>query len=411
MIPRFRPYVTGSELAAALSLPHGSDVEKFEQAFASAMGHKYAIAFPYGRTALVLFLEALGLKNKEIICPAYTCVVVAHAIVMSGNRPVFVDAQRTDCNMDLDGAARMTTEHTGAIFPTSLFGHPVDLDELANFQRTHPHVATLQDCGHSYAAAWHGKPVHQAGTAAMFALNVSKIMTSIFGGMLTTDDGQLANRLRELRAQRLVASGLAKSLSRLAYLIAARVAFTGWMYGLTNRMERAGLLNRFVKYYDDNKIDMPSNWLTEMTPIEARVGMVQLGKYEAMIEARRRYAAYYRERLAGVSGITFPDLPDRSGVTFSQIVGLVKNRPFVMEQARRGGVQLGEVVEYCIPDMPAYRPYVKEGQRWPRAHFFARHVINLPVSGYFEPHIAQRVVDVLTPILADSAPPDVAIAA
>ncbi len=411
MIPRFRPYVAGSEIRAALRVPGAGDVEDFERAFASAADQRHAVAFPYGRTALSLFLEALRLKDKEIICPAYTCVVVAHAIVMSGNRPVFVDAQGGDCNMDLGAAARLINERTGAIIPTSLFGHPVDLEELKRIRAAYPHVAILQDCGHSCMAQWRGEPVHRAGTAAMFALNVSKVMTSIFGGMLTTDDGELADRLREIRARRLAPATVMKGLGRLVYLAASIMAFSRPAYGLTNRLERVGVLDRFVKYYDPGTIDMPGDWLVGMAPVEARVGMVQLGKYRGMIEARRRYASYYRERLAPLSGIRFPDLPDEDGATFSQIVGFVQDRGAVMERARQGGVQLGEIVEYSIPDMPAYRPYTMEGQRWPKTRFFAQHVINLPVSGSFDLRVAQRVVDVLTPILAESAPPDLAVAA
>ena len=78
MIPRLKPTIGLTELLAALRPPHKDDVERFEQSFAKLMGQKYAFAFPYGRTGLMFLLEALGLEGKEIICPAYTCVVVPH---------------------------------------------------------------------------------------------------------------------------------------------------------------------------------------------------------------------------------------------------------------------------------------------------------------------------------------------
>ena len=88
MIPRLKPKLGIREIAAALRPPRRDDVEQFEKAFAELMGQKFALAFPYGRTGLIFLIQALGLKDKEIICPAYTCVVVPHAIVYSGNKPI-----------------------------------------------------------------------------------------------------------------------------------------------------------------------------------------------------------------------------------------------------------------------------------------------------------------------------------
>ena len=130
MIPRLKPTIGIKELVAALRPARMDDVERFEQDFASLMGQKYALAFPYGRTGMMLLFEALGFKEKEIICPAYTCVVVPHSIVYSGNTPIFVDCEQGGFNMDLGEAEKAITEKTGAIIATSLFGYPVDLDKL-----------------------------------------------------------------------------------------------------------------------------------------------------------------------------------------------------------------------------------------------------------------------------------------
>src|SRR3989337_2988899 len=127
LIPRFKPLLGFSEFIR-IFLPARSDaVSKFEQEFAKKMRQKYAIAFPYGRTGLIFLLKSLGLEGKEIICPAYTCVVVPHAIVFSGNIPVFVDSQLKDFNMDLDLVEEAISNKTSAIIATSIFGNPVNL--------------------------------------------------------------------------------------------------------------------------------------------------------------------------------------------------------------------------------------------------------------------------------------------
>src|SRR5689334_13090346 len=122
MIPRLRPKLGFSELAALFRWPSDTDVEKYEQAFASKMDAKFAIAFPYGRTAIQILLEALELRDKEVITPAYTCAVVQNAVIFSGNQVVFVDSQESDFNMDLSQLRTKTSSKTGAIIATSIFG-------------------------------------------------------------------------------------------------------------------------------------------------------------------------------------------------------------------------------------------------------------------------------------------------
>ena len=306
MIPRLKPTWGPLEVLAALRPPRADDVARFEAAFAREMGQRHAVAFPYGRTGLMLLLEALGLRDREVICPAYTCVVVPHAVVYSGNRPVFVDSAPESFNMDLEQAEAAITQHTGALIATSIFGYPVDLDRLDALRRRHPNLCVIQDCAHSFAAEWQGRPVQREGVAAIFGLNISKLMTSIFGGMVTTDDDALAERLRELRAERLHPAGWGKGLRRLLYLFATMVAFWPPVFGLVNSLERSGLLDRFVRYYDAGRIDMPADYLQAMCNVEARVGAVQLGRYREIVRQRRDTAAWYDVHLRDIAGLELP---------------------------------------------------------------------------------------------------------
>jgi len=379
MIPRLKPQLDWRELAAALRPPRSDDVARFERAFAREMGQRHAVAFPYGRTGLALLLEAMGLRNAEVICPAYTCVVVPHAIVVSGNEPVFVDSSEADFNMDLDLAEAAISPRTGALVATSIFGYPVDLEKLEAIRSRHPALRVIQDCAHSFAAEWRGRAVQRAGDAAIFGLNISKLITSIFGGMVTTDDEVLAARLRDLRRQRVRAPSLAKSVRRLLYILAVYPTFWGPAYGLVNRLERRGLLDRFVKYYDDAAIDMPADYLEGLTAVEARVGIAQLRKYRGIVARRRSIAEFYGERLATLEWLQLP--PRIEGATYSHYVPRVKDRGAVMTQALEAGVQLGEIIEYSVPEMAAYRGRAGASRPCPVAGQMARSTINLPVCG------------------------------
>ncbi|MBQ4568197.1 MAG: DegT/DnrJ/EryC1/StrS aminotransferase family protein [Desulfovibrio sp.] len=392
MIPRLRPRLGLPELLAALR--PGDDaqaVTEFEQAFADMTGQRHAVAFPYGRTGLYCLLKALGLRNSMVVTPAWTCVVVPHATVSSGNEPVFVDSAPGDYNMDLRRAGETLDEtDAGALIATSIFGHPVDLDALEALRRTHPGVCIIQDCAHSFLCEHGGRPVHAYGDAAVFGLNVSKLMSSIFGGMVATDDDTLAARLRNERSKTLSPAPWRKAWSRRIYLAASMLALWPPAYSAVNLLERSGALGRFVSYYDEGRIDMPADWDVAMTAPEARVGVVQCGRYTSIIANRRRNAAAYTEALRHIPGITLP--PHDDGATWSHYTILVDRREALLDRALRAGIQLGRLIEYNIPDMPAYR--ARPGYRdCPRARRLAEHSVNLPV--WCGPRDVQRVIDFL----------------
>lgn len=390
MIPRFKPAIGIQEYLAALHPPSKLDVEHFEQSFAKLMGQNYGIAFPFGRTALMLLLEALKLKNKEIICPAYTCVVVPHAITYSGNIPVFIDCERAGFNMDLDIAEKAITRKTGAIIATSLFGYPVNLDHLDAIQKRHPHIYIIQDCAHSFSAEWNGRAVQKRGIAAFFSLNISKTLTSIFGGIITTDNKNLFHILKQMRTRRLQNPPITKSLNRFLYFLVVSPAFWEPLYGLVNKLERSGLLNHFVNYYDEKKIDMPKDHLLKMSPIEARVGRININRYNNIIETRKSSAQYYFGHLADSPDFKLP--PNVVGATYSHFVVRVKNRISWLGDAIHKNIQLGKLIEYSIPEMKVYGEHNPE--KYPFAAKYARTAINLPVWG--GKVLARKVITKLT---------------
>lgn len=396
MIPRFRP-VLGLEEALCVFRAGTDETIAFETAFAEKVGQRFAVAFPYGRTGLLVLLKCLGLRNADVVCPAYTCVVVPHAVVLSGNRPKFIDSGH-DANMRLDLAEQSIGANTGAMIATSIFGHSVDLDALRSMQRRHPDLPIIQDCAHSFICEWRNEPVHRFGKAAVFGLNASKMMTSIFGGMVTTDDPALAERLIAERARSVSAPAWSKALARSLYLLALYPAFYPPLYGLTETLRQLGALDRFTRYYDESEIDMPADYLTGITDVEARVGQVQTRRLDGFIAAHRQYAQFYRSELEHLPTLGWLDAPE--GSSFSHIAVRVADKNSVMKKAAKSGVQLGEVIEYSIPEMKAYKA-MAGGHAFPVSGALARQTVNLPVSGRFDPRIAERVVRVLADVLGN----------
>ena len=146
MIPRIKPYFDHRELAAVFSKDKNA-VEDFEKKFAHQFGAKHGVAFLYGRSGLYALLKSLGIKDSEVIMPAYTCVVVANAVVYSGNTPRFVDIGLDDYSMDPDLLERAINDRTKAVIGTSLFGYPYDADRLRDIiKRSGRDILLIQDC-------------------------------------------------------------------------------------------------------------------------------------------------------------------------------------------------------------------------------------------------------------------------
>lgn len=379
LYPRLKPQWSWRELAAAF-IPRKKAVSTYEKAFATKFGCEHGVMFSHGRSGMYALFKAWGLDKAEIICPAYTCVVVQHAIVLSGNIPVFVDSAKDSFNMSDEGIEESFTENTRAIVVTHLFGYPMDVNRVEQLVRKaeekYGHkIYILQDAAHSYGAKWEGELVTSKGDAAIFGSNISKMITSIFGGMITTNNPETYEKLTSYRKNHFVSNRM-KWISRLVYMMATYVAFNKYVYGIVNWMERKGLLDRFVKYYDEGKIDFPADWDQLPIALEARVGMVQLKRYDAIIAARRANALKVIEAFKEDSSIQFRE--DYLGNTYSHCVAMVENRAEWEERFRAKGYQLGILIEYSVPEMEAYQKY-KNGKTFPNSAYYSEHLINFPI--------------------------------
>lgn len=381
MIPRFRPSLGPPEFFALLRRNRGA-VARFEEQFARSFEAREAISFPYGRSALRAFLEAVGVRDAEVVMPAYTCSVVAHAITLSGNRPAFVDIRLDDYNMDLDLLPAAINENTRAVIATHLFGFPLDLDRLeaivSDAEKRHGRkIWLVQDCAHSFGARWRGRMVCSSGDAALYGLNISKTITSIFGGMLTFREPGLAAPVRALRDERARKPGFLKPWKRRLYLAAAHAAFSETIYGLTWRIEnKTALLDGLARaYHLDDKIHFPPDHLDRMLDVEAAVGLEQLEKYPAIIAARREAARWYNHNLPRRAGWVLPPMVD--GATWSHYVVRVPDRRAVTLEFARRGIHLGELIQYSVPRLPGYREI---SWRCPNADLASRTTVNFPLD-------------------------------
>ena len=351
----------------------------------------------------------MAIENAEVVQPAYTCSVVAHATVLSGNIPVFVDCTLHDYNMDLAQFADAITEKTRAVIPTHIFGYAQDVDAVEQIVRAaeekYGHkIWIIQDCAHSFGAEWNGQSVVTAGDGAIFGLGISKLITSIFGGMFSSDDDLLAEKIADFRDQHFQQRGWMKSVRRYLYLLAVYPAFAISLYGLVYWLqEKTPFLNQLTKaYHLDEKIHFPPDHLDQMTRVEAAVGMAQLEKYDQIIQRRRSIADAYFNIDGKNPDFLFP--PKVEGATYSHFVIRTSKKKDAMEYFAKHGIQLGELIEYSMPHHPAYQKYA-QGKAFPNSLLCSRSMINLPIHPGLKDDQVERITSQFQQFLAQGKQP------
>ena len=255
MIPRLRPTLGWSE---ALSLLRWWEegVSRFEERFAETMGTKHAVSFSYGRAGLLKLLQTLKIHSKEILMPAYSCVVVSHAIVHSGNRPRFVDVSTDDFNMDPDQVLSALSGETGAVIATNMYGHPLDLQLVRELKRRK--VPVIQDCALAWGSTWQGQPVADEGIAAFYSFNLGKPLCTLYGGMVTTNDTSLYRGLLEKRNRN--RPGFRQTFRRFCLFAAQSIAFRPIGFEITDWLaNHTAWLNGWLDYYDPARLNHPKS--------------------------------------------------------------------------------------------------------------------------------------------------------
>lgn len=205
-IPLAKPWIGEEEVGAAAEvvrsgwLIQGPRVEEFEERFAAAMGARHAIAVNSGSSALLVALAALGVgRGDEVICPDMSFVSTASAGLFVGARPVFVDIEMRYYTLDPERLEARITPCTRAIVPVHYAGHSAEMDAILEIAARHG-VPVLEDAAEAHLARYRGGAyAGTLGALGIFSFTPSKPMTTGEGGMIVTNDGELARRCRMFR--------------------------------------------------------------------------------------------------------------------------------------------------------------------------------------------------------------------
>jgi perosamine synthetase len=357
-IPVYEPDLRGNELRYVADCVEtgwissiGKYVGQFEERFASFCGARYGVATSNGTTALHLALVTLGIgPGDEVIVPALTFVATANAVTYTGARVVLADSEPYTWNLDPTRLEEKITPRTGAIIPVHIYGHPVDMDPLLEIARCH-HLYVIEDAAEAHGAEYKGVKVGTLGDIGCFSFYGNKIITTGEGGMLITNDAGLAERAAMLRDH-------AMSPERRYWHFAV-----GYNYRLTN--------------------------------LQAAIGVAQLERIGALIEAKRRIARIYNILLAEVPGITLPpEAPWAKNVYWMYSI-LVEDsfgagRDELAAHLKKRGID-SRPFFYPLHTLPPYRQDIS----LPVAEMLARKGLNLPSSALLQESEIKRIVEAI----------------
>ncbi|MBA5867372.1 MAG: aminotransferase class I/II-fold pyridoxal phosphate-dependent enzyme [Nitrospira sp. CR1.3] len=291
-------------------LTQGPKVAAFEKAFAGRHGVKHAIAVTSATTGLHLALAALEIgPGDEVIVPAFTWVATANVVVYCGATPVLADVDRITFNIDPQDLARRVTPRTKAVIPVHLFGLCADMDAIRNVLR--PDIKIIEDAACAAGAAWQERSAGSLGDLGVFSFHPRKSITTGEGGMVTTNDDRLAERVKMLRNHGASVSEEERHRGPRPYLL-PEFDLLGFNY--------------------------------RMTDLQGAVGLVQLRKLDRFIDERARMAAQYRSELADVKWLRFPQEPEQGRHAWQAFVTYVdpkkspRPRNEIMELLQQQGI-------------------------------------------------------------------------
>ncbi len=332
----------------------GEEVERFEAHFAGLCAARYGLGVSSGTDALHLALLACGVApGDQVVTTPYTFTATAAAIAHAGARPVFVDIEADTYNIDPARLEAAITARTRAIMPVHLYGHPADMEPILAVARRHG-LRVIEDACQAHGATYRGRPVGALADAGCFSFYPSKNLGAYGdGGMVTTNDPEIAARVRSLRDH------------------GRRGKYEHMAVGYTYRLDA----------------------------IQAAILDVKLRYLGAWNEARRHHAQRYNQLLAG-TGLVLPvERPDCRAVYHVYVVRSPR-RDEVVSRLQAAGV--GAAIHYPLPLhlQPAWQDLGYRQGDFPVAEACASSVLSLPLYAELTEGQAQEVADRLKSIIA-----------
>lgn len=351
-IPITRPFVGEEEIEAVAQairsgwVSQGPKVAEFEERFAEYVGVRYAIAMTSCTTALHSALVVAGIRSgDEVIVPSLSFIATANAVVYTGAIPVFVDIDPETCNIDPEKIEAAITSKTKAIMPVHQMGLPADLDAIKKIADRY-NLKVIEDAACAIGSEYKRRKIGGHGNVACFSFHPRKIITTGEGGMITTDDPDIAGALRRLRHHGMSVSDIERHIAKK--IIIETYPEIGYNY--------------------------------RMTDMQAAMGIAQLRKLPFIIERRREIAGFYNDELKKIPYIRVPDVPEYAYHNYqSYWIELLGSAPLTRDELMQGLFEKGIATRRGIMAIHTEACYQKYNASLPETERITNNTILLPL--------------------------------
>lgn len=344
----------------------GPRTRAFEEAFAERCGVAHAVAVNNCTAGLHLALLALGVgPGDEVLVADYTFPATGHAVLYCGARPVFVDVRADTATIDAQAIEAAVTARTRGIIAVDAFGQVADYDEIEAISKTHG-LFVLEDAACAAGAVYHGRPTGSFGDVACFSLHGRKGITCGEGGVVTTDDQAIADRVRKLSC-----------------------------FGMESAFSRQQSTQLPIPVFDD----LGYNY--KLSDILAAIAFVQLQRLDELLARRRRAAGRYAAGLRPLAHVEAPSDPtDREQVfqSYAVTIGepLERDRIALALRDRGIGCNIGTYASHL---QPIYASSGVAPVRCPTSARLFRQHLALPMHAELSDDDVDHVVAVLSEVI------------
>ena len=372
-IPITAPYFDEKELQKVKEcldsgwVTQGPMVQEFEKLFCEYQNCKYGVAVSSCTAALHIAAMALGLREgDEVIVPAYTWITSASCVEYVGASVKFVDVEKETMNLDPDKIKEAITERTKAIVVVHLFGNPAKMDEIMAIAKQY-NLKVIEDCACAIGTAYKGKKVGTIGDIGCFSFHPRKAITTGEGGMCSTNDKQLYEKMLQFRNH------------------GASATRKGDEYGKPY----------YMGIYDDIGFNL------RLSDIQAAVGVAQFEKIYMLLQKRKECANYYIEKLRHNDKIILPITDWDYGHTYQSFIVLFKSgnrqlRNHVMDKMLSSGIQTRPGTIAISRTEYNCKKYGLQIGDYPVAEFCEDASITLPIYPFMERGELDMIIELLS---------------
>lgn len=375
----------------------GKEIGELEEEFRNYLNLRHAVSFNSGRSGLMAILNSLDLeKGSEILLQAFTCNAASNPVIWSGFNPVYVDINENSLNIDAEDLKRKITKKSKAVIVQHTFGLPADMDEILKICKE-KNLILVEDCAHSLGAEYRQKKVGTFGDASFFSFSRDKIISSVYGGMVATNDDKLAEKIRIYQ----------KSIGYPSYFWIwqqlEHPVSMNWLILPTYRIlgkyilvlyQWLHILSKAV-HWKEKRGMMPGYFPKCLPNALAILAIKQFKKLDRFNEHRRKIADFYYRKLRN-SDFVLPVISPDARQSFLRFSVKHKKAHAIIKKAWRNNFLIGDW--YTTPIAP-YDTKIEKMQyvpgNCPISEKMAKIVLNLPTHINISEKDAEKVVKFL----------------